>query len=135
MGSYLLIIHLTKIINQRIGAKGIIEFPLGYYIYVGSAMGKKGSSTILNRVKRHLRSIKDKKEHWHIDYFLKSKFTQIIQIILCPSKIRLECNLSQSIEEEADDLIIGFGCSDCNCNSHLFYFKEKPFKNLFKENN
>ena len=65
-GTYLLVIHLQKKSSIIIGALGRIEFQQGYYIYVGSAMGNKGSTTLLNRVKRHVDSSNKKKIHWHI---------------------------------------------------------------------
>ena len=62
-GTYLLVIHLQKKSSIIIGALGRIEFQQGYYIYVGSAMGNKGSTTLLNRVKRHVDSSNNKKIH------------------------------------------------------------------------
>jgi Uri superfamily endonuclease len=89
-------------------------------------MGRIGSSTILNRVKRHLRTANEKKVHWHIDYLLTNKNTQIVSILLCPSRIRLECDIASELEKKADGLVDGFGSSDCNCTTHLFYYRKYP---------
>lgn len=131
-GSYLLLIKLTKSIKLKIGARGVIEFSPGYYVYIGSAMGQIGSSTLLNRIKRHLKAPTEKKAHWHIDYFLNNANTNIIKIFLCPCKSKLECIIASEVKNMADDIIPGFGCSDCNCESHLFYFQDLNSKPLFE---
>ncbi|MFO7795441.1 MAG: GIY-YIG nuclease family protein [Promethearchaeati archaeon] len=130
-GSYILIIELAKSLKLKIGALGEIEFFPGFYAYIGSAMGKIGSSTLLNRVKRHLKAPAEKKSHWHIDYLLNDENTNIVKILLCPCKTKLECILADEIKNNADDLILGFGCSDCKCDTHLFYFKDFYLNLLF----
>ena len=84
-GTYLLVIHLQKKSSIIIGALGRIEFQQGYYIYVGSAMGNKGSTTLLNLVKRHVDSSNNKKIDWHIDYLLDCECSSIFKIFLIPS--------------------------------------------------
>lgn len=90
-------------------------FPCGYYAYVGSAMGGFES-----RLNRHLKS--DKKPHWHIDYLLEK--ASISQIILCETKDRAECAIAQALSCRFD-AIPGFGSSDCQCRSHLFFAADK----------
>jgi Uri superfamily endonuclease len=123
-GTYLLVIHVQKKTFINIGALGRKEFQAGYYIYVGSAMGNKGSTTLINRVKRHLNPSNSKKIHWHIDYLLESEKSQIIKLFLIPSLERLECILSRELRDSCEKYIPNFGCSDCSCDSHLFYFSE-----------
>ncbi|MHA1376283.1 MAG: DUF123 domain-containing protein [Promethearchaeota archaeon] len=79
-GTYLLVVYFQQKCDINIGALGLLEFQEGYYIYVGSAMGNKGSTTLLNRVKRHV--------------------------------------------DTCDKYINNFGSSDCNCDSHLYYFSQ-----------
>ena len=43
---------------------------------------------------------------------------------------RLECALATVIGEEI--LYQGFGCTDCKCDSHLFYRKENPFPEVIE---
>ena len=69
-GSYILVIFLSKKVEIEIGALGVLSFSKGYYLYVGSAMGNVGSTTLENRVKRHLSDSANKKIHWHIDFLL-----------------------------------------------------------------
>lgn len=121
-GTYLLLIYVQKKSFINIGALGRIEFQEGYYIYVGSAIGNKGSTTLLNRVKRHVDSSSNKKLHWHIDYLLDCEYTYISKIFLLPSIERLECLLSSELKDSCDKYIYNFGSSDCTCESHLFYF-------------
>lgn len=93
--------HDTEI---EVGKLGSILFKKGTYIYVGSAPSEK-------RLERHLRE--DKKLHWHIDYLLEKALTTKIYIVKGK-----ECEVAQKIDLPC---IKGFGCSDCRCDSHLFY--------------
>jgi Uri superfamily endonuclease len=127
-GSYLLCLYLSKDVNIKVGALGRRVFAEGFYLYVGSAMGFSNSSTLLNRVNRHLSISKNKKTHWHIDYLLNNKYVCITYIYLIPSILRLECILAKEINDLSDGNIHYFGSSDCNCESHLFYFRN--FKGL-----
>ena len=111
MQSYQLFIYLSQNTSLLIGKLGFFNFPKGTYIYTGSA--KKNLDA---RVKRHF--VKEKKLHWHIDYFLNNKKAEIIEVI--KSKFD-ECNLNQSFNGKI--IAKGFGSSDCKqfCVSHLKY--------------
>ena len=111
---------------------GMLTFPKGYYLYVGSAMGSNSSTSLENRVKRHLSEARHKKLFWHIDYFLASEISLLTKIYLIPSLIRLECVLAGEILSVSDKYIKSFGSSDCFCSSHLFYFKDfQEIKRIF----
>ena len=130
-GSYIIVILVQKDISLNIGSLGPTDFKEGYYLYVGSAMGKKGSTTLINRVKRHVLPPDKKKKHWHIDYLLESELANLIQILLIPSTNRIECLISNELNEHSDGFIDDFGSSDCYCKSHLYYFSNYnniPFK-------
>lgn len=122
-GSYLLIIFLEKERVIKIGSLGAILFSKGFYLYVGSAMGEKGSSTLLNRVKRHLSNSNSKRVHWHIDYLLTDIFTKVTKLYFIPSITALECIIARDLLANSEGYIKDFGSSDCNCVSHLFWFK------------
>ena len=114
-GCYCLIIEADKTSNIKIGKKlGKIPFEKGYYVYVGSAM-----NSLESRLKRHLSDTK--KLHWHIDYLLKK--AEITDIIYNKDK-KVECELSQQLSLKTTG-IKNFGCSDCECESHLYYFKNR----------
>lgn len=87
-------------------------------------MGNYGSSTLVNRVERHVQLARDKKTHWHIDYLLNQKLNIITKIYLIPCLARLECIIAKDLKRFSDDYIKNFGSSDCDCPSHLLYFKE-----------
>jgi len=117
-GAYILVMKLNSNKNIRVGSLGKLEFKKGFYCYVGSAIGR---TTIENRCKRHL--IKNKKMKWHIDYLRKE--VEIVNIFAIPSRRKIECKIARKILKKADSFIPKFGSSDCNCKSHLFYFKNK----------
>ncbi len=122
-GSYILLIYIPNETRIKIGSLGMLPFPKGYYLYVGSAMGSNSSTSLENRVKRHISEANYKKLFWHIDYFLASEISKIIKIYLILSLIRLECVLAGEILSVCDNYIKDFGSSDCFCSSHLMYFK------------
>ncbi|MDK2791111.1 MAG: endonuclease [Methanothermococcus sp.] len=114
-GTYVLKIKLNS--SKNITFKKNREtqkFKKGYYFYVGSAMGS--SVNLYNRINRHLS--KEKNKHWHIDYLLE--FGNIKEIYI--SKEECECETAKELSRFLDP-IKGFGCSDCKCESHLFYLK------------
>ena len=110
-GSYILLMHLTKDTDIKIGKMGTITFKKGYYAYVGS-----GLNSLEARIKRHLRS--EKKMHWHIDYFLHE--ATIDHVFYKKGDVREECDLASLFSYQFSS-ILHFGCSDCKCKSHLFY--------------
>ncbi|MHA1985598.1 MAG: GIY-YIG nuclease family protein [Promethearchaeota archaeon] len=127
-GSYILVIRIPEKTEIYVGILGKVQFNKGYYLYIGSGMGNFGSSTLINRVKRHLRPSNQKKVHWHIDYLLNERNSYITQIYLIPSLERLECIITKELVKNTESYVRNFGSSDCDCQSHLLYSKE--FKGL-----
>lgn len=116
-GLYLILLSLSKPKTLTIGSGKKFELKEGYYIYVGSA-----KVALSKRVERHKRT--RKKFHWHIDYIRNiSKYENSWQF---RNPLISECELAQMIQNIANSEVVGFGASDCRCNSHLFYFKENP---------
>jgi len=117
-GSYILVIFLENDSKIRIGGLGLVAFKRGFYCYVGSALGPGG---IEKRVGRHLRTCKEKKcsPHWHIDRLLLAPGVSIMEVFASRAA---ECGLSDIVMAESDGSVGGFGCSDCNCRSHLHFF-------------
>jgi len=124
-GTYALILHNRSKDTTHIGRWGQIHLEAGYYIYIGSAFGPGG---VKARVSRHFR--KRKPKHWHIDY---------LRDILSPVGAwythdgeRLEHRWAQLLSDVSGiSSIQRFGCSDCNCHSHLFYTSAEPNLALF----
>ena len=47
------------------------------------------------------------------------------------TKIDVECALADAVRAIAEWNVPNFGCSDCDCNSHLFGMSENPIHNQF----
>ena len=119
-GVYVLLIHLDIMSDVQAG-KRKFHLENGYYGYVGSAL-----SGLERRLARHMRS--EKKFHWHIDYLLDE--AKIVEIICSETAENKECALAQTLSRQLL-FIHGFGCSDCKCQSHLFYCSDyNDLKNL-----
>jgi len=124
-GIYTLLLFLPKQVTLTIGKLGKQRFPIGYYTYTGSALGK-GASSLKHRIARHLK--KEKRSFWHIDYFLADESVSIEAVIVAETNENMECKTNQYIKTimGAEVPVKGFGASDCrkNCKSHLLYFPE-----------
>lgn len=122
-GIYALILRLSEQKEIRIGALGTLTFPPGYYIYAGSALGSGG----LSRVARHIRFYRERyrKAKWHIDYLMEEAVLE--KTVCAETKDRLECILAAGI---GGSPVERFGCSDCDCQSHLFYRGEDPTEEI-----
>ena len=123
-GTYIIVLCLVKSKKIRIGKLGQFRFKKGYYAYVGSAFGPGG---LKSRIKHHIEP--KKSYHWHIDYLEAA----IREIWVSDYGERLEHEWAGSLGEIASDKILGFGCSDCSCKSHLFYFKSFGFLQNFQK--
>jgi Uri superfamily endonuclease len=133
-GIYILMFYLGKNIKIRIGKLGTKYFLKGHYAYIGSARGST-SSSLPNRIGRHLN--KNKKKHWHIDFLLANKNTQIEKLITIFTTENIECKINALLKKKLEAMVPvkGFGTSDCrqNCQSHLLYVcrKEKPEDSIY----
>jgi Uri superfamily endonuclease len=115
-GTYCLLIHMKQNSQINVGKLGEINFKVGYYVYVGS-----GLNSLEARIKRHLRD--DKRLFWHVDYLLAVQDSEIDNVQYVISDDKFECDVASQISQNGTK-ITGFGCSDCKCRSHLFYFKD-----------
>jgi len=116
-GSYLLVLRHVGTETVAVGALGAVRFRDGYYVYAGSAFGPGG----LGRVERHRRTAEeDDALHWHIDHLLVRDTTSVDRAVTVAGE-DIECRLAQDIGGEP---VEGFGCSDCDCDSHLSYFRD-----------
>jgi len=111
-GIYVLIIKVSKPISPKVGALGKISFPTGLYAYVGSAQ-----NNLEQRVRRHLR--KEKRLFWHVDYLLADEAAEVTEVYCLEGAKSCECEIARLLSKHSQS-VVGFGCSDCNCISHLF---------------
>ncbi len=109
----------------RVGALGSLAFPGGWHVYTGSAQGPGG----LKRVQRHigLAASRSQTKRWHIDYLLGGKGVILLSALCARTTRKVECELAKAIGGVP---VRGFGCSDCHCNSHLFYFDTDPVNTI-----
>jgi sugar fermentation stimulation protein A len=117
-GAYIITGFLDRNRVIEVGLLGMVEFKKGYYLYVGSAL-----NSLSGRINRHMR--REKRLKWHIDYLIRH--LKNIKAIPIQSSEDLECQIADSILNISDGSIKGFGCSDCRCESHLFWMRDNPF--------
>jgi Uri superfamily endonuclease len=124
-GVYCLVL-LTRACEIEVGRLGTVRFRAGYHIYVGSALGPGGLEA---RVGRHFRlaATHEGRPHWHIDRLLLSPDVTLAGAVLGATAEDFECRTAAAIGGEA---VPGFGCTDCSCQSHLFFRLEKPFAEI-----
>ncbi len=118
-GVYVLIIQVGEDIGVNVGALGELTFKKGLYAYVGSAQ-----NNLEQRVKRHLR--REKRKFWHVDYLLDGDAAKVVEVLYRQGSKAEECLVACEISKRGE-AIVGFGCSDCHCKSHLFHVGEYEF--------
>jgi Uri superfamily endonuclease len=120
-GTYALLLGLAIAKTIQVGKLGRFDFPAGYYLYTGSALGSGG---LAGRLNRHTRS--EKRRHWHIDYLARQ--ARIEQIWYTQQEDRREHEWAALMQQLIGATVPapGFGASDCKCPAHLFFFREKP---------
>lgn len=117
-GIYVLTILINKGIAVKVGAMGKVFFNKGFYAYVGSAQ-----NSLERRLNRHFRKAA-KRKFWHIDYLLAENHVNIVKAFFKEAEKPEECLTAQRLGKFGVP-IVGFGCSDCNCKSHLFMFSNR----------
>src|SRR5208282_2060428 len=105
----------------KVGALGPILFAAGWHSYIGSALGPGG----LVRLERHLSLKGDRKPQWHIDYLLTDPRFVIDYAVSATTTERLECQVAAALARDGTG-VQRFGCSDCDCPSHLMYWSTDP---------
>ena len=105
------------------GALGVTRFSKGRYVYIGSAL-----NSLVPRLGRHLRTARGEGRvaHWHIDYLLREPGVEIESIFATDWAVRMECEIAEKIAEKGE-MVPHFGCSDCDCASHLYKVKSFGF--------
>jgi sugar fermentation stimulation protein A len=119
-GSYIMIMELKQTERITVGSLGTLDFPPGFYLYIGTA-----KKNLTQRINRHLR--KRKQYHWHIDY-LRAKAENCTAVPIRSSEM-LEHHLAQAVAVIADWQVPDFGASDCHCATHLLAMQDNPLHN------
>jgi len=129
-GTYVLVVSLPCDREIYVGSLGRLHFEVGWYLYVGSALGG-----LWARLARHLR--RRKRLYWHIDYLLR--YGTVVEIWYCESSERLECVWARALANSpgVKPFWAAFGAMDCSCRTHLFYSRAVPevegFRSLLPE--
>lgn len=107
----------------EVGALGPVPFVAGWHGYIGSALGPGG----LARLERHLRFAehRDRRPKWHIDYLLSDPRFSVAYAVSAPTAERFECRLAEALAKNGAG-VPRFGCSDCDCPSHLLCWQRDP---------
>ncbi len=134
-----MLLKLERRERITVGKLGTFDFPAGYYLYVGSALGPGGLRARLARYRRGSEGSSEansdrasEKRHWHIDYLLQR--AQLVEVWGVVSTERLECQWGQVASglPGARVPVRGFGSSDCRCPAHLIYFSARPGRRQFE---
>ncbi|MFD1647389.1 GIY-YIG nuclease family protein [Haloarchaeobius litoreus] len=110
-GTYTLLVELERPVTLEVGALGEVALDAGWYGYTGSALGSGGFS----RLDRHreVASGEHDVRHWHVDYLLGHDAATV------RGDIRTADDVECAVARQLPDAVVGFGCSDCECTSHL----------------
>ena len=87
----------TETAGSRSAPSGVIDFPTGRYVYVGSAL-----NSLIPRLGRHLRTARGEGRvaHWHIDYLLREPGVEIEAIYATDWAVRMECEIAEKVAEK-----------------------------------
>lgn len=150
-GTYMYLIKLSNGISIPFGRfkKGKeIHLSSGYYVYIGSALSKRGSTSLGNRLSRHLRRNPGLKEHqlrpnligffdeigityarkpsdktlfWNIDHLNNLTEAEIIGVIFIRNPVALENSWSEFIEKLDVSHVFekGLGANDSIGHTHV----------------
>jgi sugar fermentation stimulation protein A len=122
-GTYLLLLRLSEPTRVEIGRLGALDFRVGWYVYVGSALSGLG-----HRLSRHARL--EKRHHWHVDGL--RAVTDLVAVAARPGRERLECAIADRVSGWPGGRrpVPRFGASDCRCAGHLIHFDQRPAVDL-----
>jgi len=155
-GTYLLRIKLDKsqtISFGRFDGGRKIEVIAGEYFYIGSALARRGATSLGNRLQRHCRKTPGKEDHrilhelrsyfdsvglkytrspspkklfWNIDHLLDLDDAEVIGVIFARNPVPLENNWSKFLEESGRTSIFakGLGANDSRGHTHVQRFDE-----------
>jgi len=125
-GCYALVLELAERADIDAGRLGRLGLTPGFYIYVGSAFGPGG---LRARLQRHWSG--GGRFHWHVDY-LRAVATPVVawyQVQLVSREHEWAAALARG---RGFAPVPGFGCTDCRCESHLYYAAKLPSYEAFR---
>jgi Uri superfamily endonuclease len=119
-GTYALLLSATDAVIP-VGRLGDLRLQPGFYVYVGSALGPGG---VRSRLAHHMHHAE--RPHLHIDHL--RRHTTLEEIWFCYDRKSQEHEWASCFAGMRGALVplVGFGSSDCDCGSHLFFFEKRP---------
>ena len=125
-GSYAVILRNRSHKTIQVGRRLQLAIIPGYYLYLGSAFGPGG---LRARVGRHART--DKKNRWHIDYIREQMQFHCAWYSYAPTNQEHQwAALINQLPNFTPQT--GIGCSDCGCDTHLFYSPTQPDHHILR---
>jgi len=120
-GTYALVLSSSKDSLIKVGRLGWLRLQRGFYVYIGSALGPGG---LYARIGHHRR--RATRPRWHIDYL--RQHTRLERVWYRYGGARYEHEWARAMRTlpGATTPLDGFGSSDCDCGSHLFFFENRP---------
>ena len=119
-GSYAVILGNATHRLITVGRRGELGFEPGFYIYVGSAFGPGGIRSRVGRHSRHNKTLR-----WHIDYVREPM--SLIEAWYSYRPRNQEHRWAAALQAQSNIVALrGIGCSDCDCDTHLFYSRHRP---------
>lgn len=120
-GTYVLLLHLPTEAEIKISDLGTVDFPAGFYGYVGGAFGPDG---LAGQIKQFLTPTD--LPYRHIDFLRReAELAEIWLAIGQTTREHVWADLLMAIPG-AVVFTEGFGTLDCDCESHLVYFDVRP---------
>lgn len=115
-GRYALLLRLDRDLELGVGSLGPLSFPMGLYVYLGSA-----ARALPARLARHAR--REKRVHWHVDRLTTCPACAVLGAVVVPGEGPSECDMARRCEGlgGARLLHVGFGSSDDGCSGHLVH--------------
>jgi len=126
-GTYVLALHCDRGESIEVGRLGRLTVIPGYYLYIGSAFGPGG---VAARIKHHSKSAS--RPHWHIDYL--RRVCELVDV-RCVYNEKREHDWARRLAnmKGVTAPFSGFGSSDCDCDTHLFFSEHKAGAKLWRE--
>ena len=136
-------VHTTRqVIFGRFNQGKPVTIAAGDWVYVGSAMGQRGSASLARRLIRHATRTGDRPPHalhpvlinafgsdspstrqktlrWHIDYLQECLEVNLTHVIAIRSITRLEAKVAAMVAQHARVIEPGLGASDAPGQTHL----------------
>ena len=126
-GTYILVLQCERVESIEVGKLGQLQIIPGFYLYIGSAFGPGG---VAARIKHHCKPAS--RPHWHIDYLRRA--CELVDM-RCVYNEKREHDWAQQLANTKGIAapFRGFGSSDCDCDTHLFFSEREPGAKLWRE--